>query len=127
MTDDELAIREVVDAWHRATSTGDIATLLSLLAYDVLFLVPGQEPFGRERFEAAAREQADLNIAGNSEIEELEIAGDWAWMRTRIKVTMTPKSGEPIHRSGSTLTILRKQRDGKWVLARDANLLSPGA
>jgi ketosteroid isomerase-like protein len=36
---------------------------------------------------------------------------------------MTPPDGNPIHRSGYTLTILRKEADGKWRLARDANLL----
>ena len=44
-------------------------------------------------------------------------------MRTRLTVTVTPPSGEPITRNGHTLTILRKQH-GKWLLARDANLLA---
>jgi ketosteroid isomerase-like protein len=43
-------------------------------------------------------------------------------MRTRINVTMTPPTGEPNQR-WRTLTILRKEPDGRWVLARDANLL----
>jgi ketosteroid isomerase-like protein len=33
-------------------------------------------------------------------------------------------SGAPVRRSGYTLTILRKERDGRWRLARDANLLT---
>ena len=33
-------------------------------------------------------------------------------------------SGKPVRRSGYTLTILRKERDGRWRLARDANLLT---
>jgi ketosteroid isomerase-like protein len=36
---------------------------------------------------------------------------------------MTPPGGEPIRRAGDTLSILRKQPEGKWVLARDANLV----
>jgi hypothetical protein len=28
-----------------------------------------------------------------------------------------------VHRSGHTLTILREETDGKWRLARDANLM----
>jgi len=32
--------------------------------------------------------------------------------------------GKPVRRSGYTLTILRKERDGRWRLARDANLLA---
>jgi ketosteroid isomerase-like protein len=30
---------------------------------------------------------------------------------------------DPVRRSGYTLTIMRKEADGKWRLARDANLL----
>jgi ketosteroid isomerase-like protein len=35
---------------------------------------------------------------------------------------MTPEGGEPVKRSGYTLTILRKEL-GQWRLARDANLI----
>jgi ketosteroid isomerase-like protein len=38
---------------------------------------------------------------------------------------MTPlQGGSPTRRSGYTLTIFRKQADGAWVLARDANMLT---
>ena len=39
-------------------------------------------------------------------------------------MTATPPAGEPVHRSGYTLTLLRKGADGRWRLARDANLLT---
>jgi len=44
-------------------------------------------------------------------------------MRTHLEVTMTSTSGEVHRRAGSTLSILRKEVGGRWVLARDANLL----
>jgi hypothetical protein len=44
-------------------------------------------------------------------------------MWTKLTVVVTPPGGQPITRSGHTLTILKKQ-NGKWLLARDANLLS---
>jgi ketosteroid isomerase-like protein len=65
-----------------------------------------------------------VQIDGTSEIVELEVRGDWAWMRNRLRVTVTPPGGKPMTRSGYTLTILRKNPDGTWVLARDANLLA---
>jgi ketosteroid isomerase-like protein len=37
---------------------------------------------------------------------------------------MTPPGGPPVRRAGYTLTILRKEADGRWVLVRDANLVS---
>jgi ketosteroid isomerase-like protein len=39
-------------------------------------------------------------------------------------LTVTPPGGEPVRRAGYTLTILRKRPAGKWLLARDANLMT---
>ncbi|TIP77049.1 MAG: DUF4440 domain-containing protein, partial [Mesorhizobium sp.] len=33
-------------------------------------------------------------------------------------------NGKPVRQSGYTLTLLRKEADGEWRLARDANLLT---
>jgi len=38
---------------------------------------------------------------------------------------MTMKDGEKsVNRSGHTLSILKKEKDGNWRIARDANLLT---
>jgi len=95
------------------------------MADDVIFMVPGKEPFGKEAFAATANEMKNVVIEGTSEIQELKVLGEWAWMRNRLKVKMTPPNGKPVSRSGYTLTILRKSPDGRWVIARDANLLAP--
>ncbi len=63
-------------------------------------------------------------VEGVAEIEELCVLGDWAYTRTHLKVTMTPPASEAVTRSGYTLTILRKESDGKWRLSRDANMLT---
>jgi uncharacterized protein (TIGR02246 family) len=67
----------------------------------------------------------ETKIDGASEIVELKLLGDWAYIRNRIDMTATPPGGEPVRRSGYTLTLLRKEGDGRWRLARDANLLVP--
>lgn len=123
MQEDERKIRELLDVWWRATRADDVDTVLGLMADDVVFLTPGQEPFGKVEFENSARNRS-VRVDGGSEIEELEVGNGWAWMRTRIHVTMTPPDGEPQQRAGHTMTILRKQPNGEWLLARDANLLS---
>lgn len=46
-------------------------------------------------------------------------------LRNHLDLTITPEGGTPARRAGYTLTILRKQTDGRWVLTRDANLLAP--
>jgi uncharacterized protein (TIGR02246 family) len=123
-TNDERAIRELVDTWAQATEADDIDTVLGLMADDVVFLTPGGEPFGKEALEKAARER-DAKVQSVIEVEELEVTGNQAWMRNHLQVTMTPPAGTATRRSGHALTILRKRPDGRWVIARDANLLPP--
>ena len=124
VTDDERAIRELVDAWMRATKAGDTETVLGLMTDDVIFMVPGREPFGKDEFRAATESMREIQMDGRAEIREIEIIGDRAWIRNHIDLTVTPSEGEPMRRSGYTLTILKKAADGRWRLARDANLVT---
>jgi uncharacterized protein (TIGR02246 family) len=103
---------------------GDLATVLSLMTDDVIFMVPGRKPFGKEAFAAASEGMKNLRIEGTSAIEEIQVLGDWAYLRNYIEMTVSPPDGKPVRRSGYTLTILRKEHDGRWRLARDANLLA---
>jgi uncharacterized protein (TIGR02246 family) len=91
---------------------------------DVVFMLPGREPFGKAAFAAASKSMQGLAIDGTSDIVELQVLGDWACLRNRLTVTITAPSGSPKTRSGYTLTILRKEPDGRWRLARDANLFA---
>jgi uncharacterized protein (TIGR02246 family) len=128
MKSDEDQIRELVTTWMAATRAGDVETVLSLMADDAVFLVAGRPPMGKEEFARAAQAQAGAaapRIDGTSEIQELEVSGDRAFMWTRLSVVATPADGSPpIERAGHTLTILKKE-NGRWLLARDANLLAP--
>ena len=124
MTDDERAIRELVETWMNATNSGDVATVLDLMADDLLFMTPRGEPFGKEEFRARAESLRGIEMDGRAEIREIEVLGDRAWIRNHIDVSMGPEGGEPQHRSGYTLTILKKGDDGRWRLFRDANLVN---
>jgi len=128
MTDsDEQQIRDLVATWMSATEAGDIDTVLSLMTDDVVFLVAGQPPFGKQKFAAAMRAPAGAalpKIDGHSDIREIRVAGDWAFMWSQLTVEVTPPGGAPIKRAGHTLSVLRKS-GGRWQLARDANLLTP--
>ena len=103
---------------------------MSLMSDDAVFLVPGRPVMRKSDFAAAASAQAGgagPQFDGTSEIQEIQIHGDWAFMWAKLKVKMTmPGSSKSTSRSGHTLTILKKQ-DGRWVLARDANMLAPDA
>ena len=126
MQDDEQQIRELVATWMAATKAGDVDTVLGLMTDDVVFLVPGRPPMGKAEFAAAARAQASGDAPrfdGSSDIQEVQVAGDWAWLWSRLRVVVTPADGSPrLQREGHTLTVLRRSQ-GRWLLARDANLL----
>jgi uncharacterized protein (TIGR02246 family) len=125
MTDDERAIRNLVDTWLGASKAGDYTTVLSLMSDDAVFMVPGQEPFGKATFAAAVDKQPQAEIDSSSEIQELQVLGDWAFLRNRLDITITSSCATaPVRRTGYTLTILHKQADGRWLLTRDANLMT---
>ncbi|HLN87026.1 MAG TPA: SgcJ/EcaC family oxidoreductase [Candidatus Limnocylindrales bacterium] len=119
---DEQEIRQLVATWMSATKSGDVKAVLELMADDVVFLVAGQPAMiGKSAFAAAAKAQAShgpVQFDGTSEIQEIKVFGEWAFLWTKLTVTVSPAGGrEPMTRAGHTLSILRKQ-NGK---------LAPGA
>jgi uncharacterized protein (TIGR02246 family) len=125
MQNDEQAIRQLVANWLSASEAGDTEKVLSLMAEDVVFLVPGQPPMrGKSAFAAAQSGLRQVHIESTSEIQEIKVFGEWAYLWTKLSVVVTPKNGGvPIKRAGNTLSILQKQA-GAWVLVRDANMLA---
>lgn len=126
MNSDENEIRTLVSTWMKATKEGDSDTVLSLMADDAKFVVPGQSPFGKDAFAQAGNDpsSSSMEIDGDSEILEITVAGEWAFMLTHLTVTVRSGGTAQMVRAGNTLTVLRKI-DGRWQLYRDANLLVP--
>jgi len=110
-----------------ATKAGDVSKVMSLMADDIVFVVPGQKPFGKAEFETTLRGLSGTGMDGHSEIEEIKVVGDWAFARAHLTLDITPPTGNPVRRSGNTLSIFRREPSGRWVLARDANLLTTEA
>jgi uncharacterized protein (TIGR02246 family) len=127
MANDERAIRDLIETWMEASKNGDLKTVLGLMTDDVVFMVPGREPFGKAEFAAMSEGMKDVRVEGRADIKELKVLGDWAYLRNHMRITVTPPNGQPAQRSGYTLTIVRKEADGRWRLARDANLVGPGS
>jgi uncharacterized protein (TIGR02246 family) len=125
---DEQKIRDLITRWHAATASGDLSQILPLMADDVVFLTPGQPPMrGRDAFAAGFRAVLEkARIESRGEPQEIRVAGDLGYAWTQLSVTVIPRDsgGAPARRSGPTLTIFRRQPDGRWVLLRDANLLT---
>jgi uncharacterized protein (TIGR02246 family) len=123
----EQAIREMHTTWIAAVNAGDLASLLGLMADDAVFLNPGREPIGRDAFPSgflAAHRQARIHCT--SELEEVQVRGEFAYTRARDSLAVTPHAdGKAMLLAGHRLTVYRRQPDGRWLLARDAHTLSP--
>jgi uncharacterized protein (TIGR02246 family) len=126
MQNDEQEIRQVVATWMAATKAGDMEKVLQLMTDDVVFLRPGHPPMRKADFAKAAQAQSAQSgpkFDGSSEIQEIKVLGDWAFLWAKLTVVATPAPGEkPTTRTGYTLSLFKKEQ-GKWVLARDANML----
>jgi uncharacterized protein (TIGR02246 family) len=127
MNADEKEIRALVARWMEATQAGEADTILSLMTEDVVFLRPGHPPMRKPEFAQGVKAQASgqaPRFVGTSDIQEVIVSGDWAFMWSRLQVVAYPPDGSaPKERRGNTLTVFRKD-NGKWRLARDANLLA---
>ena len=128
MPSDEDQIRELVQTWLSATRAGDTDKVLSLMTEDAVFLIPGREPMSKAEFASLSRVPPGgprPKFEGVSDIHEIQVSADMAYAWSKLSVAITPPgASQPMERSGHTLTVFRRVA-GKWLLARDANLLSP--
>lgn len=125
MSEDERQIRNLVESWMTASRAGDLPALLDLMTDDVVFMVPGRPPFGKVEFAADSEGMLGARLEGRADIQEIEIFGLRAVIRNRIDITLTPRGDAPRRLSGYAMSLLRKEADGRWRLARDANLVAP--
>ena len=125
MPDDEQAILLLIANWLSASRAGDTEKVLSLMADDAVFLMPGQAPLrGKAAFAAAQAGLSQFDIEARSEVQEIKVFGEWAYCWTRLTVTAAPRAGgASVKRAGHTLSVLHKQH-GAWVIVRDANMLA---
>ena len=124
---DESEIRALQRKWFQATMHGDAETIGQLMTDDVVFLSPGRAPMDRSGFFdsfKAMKDHVSIHCAG--EYTEVIVKGDFAYAMASLDVTVKPNNGgATIHLAGNTLSVFRREADGRWKLARDANLLMP--
>jgi uncharacterized protein (TIGR02246 family) len=123
---DERQIERLMDEWRRLTAEGNVDGLLSLTTDDVVFLTPGNPPITKEDFAAGFRKiSAKVRMESTQELMEIQASGDIAYAWSHLSVVLTPKEGgEKTESSGHVLTVFRRSPSGKWLLARDANLMA---
>jgi ketosteroid isomerase-like protein len=70
---------------------------------------------GREAFAAALRSAlGQVHIEGKPDIQEIHVAGNYAFCWNQLSLTLTPFQGGPAQRrAGPTLSVFRKEPDGR--------------
>jgi uncharacterized protein (TIGR02246 family) len=123
---DEQQIGDLMDDWRRLTAEGNVDGLLSLLTDDVVFLTPGNPPMTKADFAKGFRDvSAKARIEATQDVKEIRVSGDLASAWSHLTVVLTPKEGgKTSEASGYVLTVFQRSPTGKWLLARDANLVA---
>jgi ketosteroid isomerase-like protein len=102
---------------------GDVDQLMNIYVDDVLLMPPGEAPI--EGLDAVRGYWADFFGAwvvteASSYIDEILVAGDWAWSRGHYSESFRPMhGGDTIRDSGRFSGIWRRSSDGSWKIARD--------
>ena len=126
---------EAIEAqWRRVIATfvdGDVDAFMALTAEGVVLMPPGEPSVTAreavrsliEGFFGAYAIEMDTLI-----LDEVVVAGDWAFVRDTYVSKLTPRSGGETTRSGGkNLWILQRQQDGSWKVARNMwNSNDPG-
>ena len=68
--------------------------------------------------------QGGGTFEAGGEFEEIRLLGDWAYAIRNLRVAVTHAGSATVRLAGPVLSIFRREPDGRWVLARDANMLT---
>jgi len=122
---EERQIRRLIDSWIAASNARDVPALMDMMTDDVIFMTPGRAPFGKAEFAADVERMKGVAIDARAEVQEIEVFGARAYIRNHIQVELTSSGQTPKRMSGYAMSVLRKDPDGRWRIARDANLVMP--
>jgi ketosteroid isomerase-like protein len=123
-TESQSAEGVITDQHHRGTaalSTGDLDSMMSVYADDVIMMPPNDAP--RVGIAAVRSMWEELLQAFAVEVsvsvEEVEAVGEWAFERGTFRMKLTSKTGgAPSEDFGKYLDILKRQADGTWKYSR---------
>src|SRR6266849_6491911 len=122
--DDAAAIRKTVDRFIQAYNAGDLDRIQDIFHDDLIDMSAGASTrsgeAARQYFlsrvtEAHAKFKPTLEVT----LEEITVAGDWAYGRGHLVVTLVPKrGGETTYIRQRFLEIWRRDSRGNWKLSR---------
>jgi uncharacterized protein (TIGR02246 family) len=122
MTPNEQAVAEVLAAYNAALNSSDTDAVMPLYTDDGVFMPPySQSAVGREAVRRAYDDvfaAIQLTVKFNI-VEIVEMSPDWVFARTNSAgSTLTHATGETSAEGNQELFIFRKDRDGKFRIAR---------
>jgi uncharacterized protein (TIGR02246 family) len=119
---DVEALNHVREAHIAAVNDGDVNAWVAAFTADGVQMPPNAPAnFGRESIRTWSQDFLALFRAEFALlVDEVQVAGDWAFERGTYTVILTPKArGEPIQERGKYITIYERQPGGAWGMARD--------
>ena len=122
MTASERAVAETLSAYNQALNSSDTNAVMPLYAQDGVFMPPySLSAVGlaevRKAYDAVF---AAIQLTVKFKIAEIvEMSADWAFARTNSKgTTLNHVSGAISQEGNQELFIFRKEKDGKFRIAR---------
>jgi ketosteroid isomerase-like protein len=119
----EQAIRIAVDEFTKSYNSGDLKNLTSIFAEDLIDMSAG----GPTRRGEEARKHFVSRVSSTHqefrphlviEIDEIQVAGSWAYQRGSLVVTLQPKAGgETSYIRQRYLEIWRRDAANNWKIA----------
>lgn len=117
-------VQAILDLERRvfdAQIAGDFDAWLNCFAEDAIVMAPNMPALMNK---AAIRQWnapywEKFFLHEESDAREVEVAGDWAFIRAHWTWTLTPRDGGKIvEDTGNSIWILRRQHDNSWKIAR---------
>jgi len=119
---EEDAVRRALAAFLDAVNRADYAAVIEMITDDAVFwTADAPATRGKAALEAAYDGLAAYTVHQDFEIEELQVCGDWAFVRGYESFTLDPRDGKGQRleiKRRRAISILRRQPDGSWKTAR---------
>jgi uncharacterized protein (TIGR02246 family) len=121
-TEDEKAIKEIWNNYILGCNTGDVDLWSNLWTDDGIRMSPDMPPvFGKEQIREGIKSSFnDFNFDFDIKVREIKVSGELAYSSGTFTNLMTSKTdGQKTKIEGKYLSILERQKNGEWKIARD--------
>jgi len=118
---DVAAINAWFDTYTSTIAAGDLDGWVDHFAEDIIAMPPNEATMkGKEALRQWGQPFFDqFNQEELVTIKEIEVSGNWAFVRLPYTLKLTPKAGgEPFQADGKGIWIFKRQVDGTWKASR---------